>query len=444
MRDVCAISALAILAGAATAEVPTKWSYQLQARSSLDAGIPAFNLPMFSSLSSQYVTLDEDGGVAVRLFISGNPNEGVFYGKDGTGGVVVSGFGVDPIWSTTCDLRNGMFVIEQGSFDDGAELYDTMGNLITTFTPGGNEGTSGFSSVTLTSDGAICYRGDFGFAVDKIVIDEFNPTRNQTLVASTASGYDFLFAPEINDARQVVFNSIPSSGPSRRIVRVEPDLSPTTIAETGGVWNSFVNSVAIAQSGHVGFSARRSADSVWEVIADDGVTTTVIADGNDPDISNSSLINFPPAVNSDGWVVFRATDTSNNSTAIWVGDGDNIVKLAEFDQMIQTDLGLIPLGFDFGGTTGRQVANGVVDINDSGQVAFAAFLRNGTIGVFVATPDDQCEVDFTNDGELDFFDLSAFLMALSNEHPSSDFSGDGEYDFFDVSAFLQAFAEGCP
>ena len=444
MRAMCAMSALAICAGTAMCEVPTEWIYELQCRSSLDAGIPAFNLPQFSSLSSQYVTLGEDGGVAIRAFFNGSPNEGVFYGKDGVGGIIFSGTGVDPIWSSTSDLRNGMLVIEQGSFDDGAELYDTSGNLIRMFTPGGNEGTSGFSGVTLTSDGAICYRGDFGFAVDKIVIDEFSPTRFQTLIASTGTDYDFLFAPEINDARQVVFNSIPATGPTRRIVRVEPDLSSTIIAETGGVWNSFVNSVAIAQSGHVGFSARRSADSVWEVIADDGVTTTVIADGNDPDIQNSSLINFPPAVNSDGWVVFRATDVSNNSTAIWVGDGDNVVKLAEFDQMIETDLGMLPLGFDFGGLTGRQVANGVVDINDNGQVAFAAFLRNGTIGVFVATPVEACAVDFTGDDELDFFDLSAFLMALSNEDPAADFSGDGEYDFFDVSAFLQAFAKGCP
>ena len=52
--------------------------------------------------------------------------------------------------------------------------------------------------------------------------------------------------------------------------------------------------------------------------------------------------------------------------------------------------------------------------------------------------------DFTGDDELDFFDVSAFLQALSNERPEADFNMDGEYDFFDVSAYLQAFSKGCP
>ena len=50
--------------------------------------------------------------------------------------------------------------------------------------------------------------------------------------------------------------------------------------------------------------------------------------------------------------------------------------------------------------------------------------------------------DLTGDGELDFFDVSAFLQALMNEEPVADFSGDGQYDFFDVSAFLQAMSSG--
>ncbi len=62
---------------------------------------------------------------------------------------------------------------------------------------------------------------------------------------------------------------------------------------------------------------------------------------------------------------------------------------------------------------------------------------------FVDEPVD-CPADFTGDGSLDFFDLSAFLTALSNEDPAADFSGDGSYDFFDVSAYLSAFGMGCP
>ncbi len=56
----------------------------------------------------------------------------------------------------------------------------------------------------------------------------------------------------------------------------------------------------------------------------------------------------------------------------------------------------------------------------------------------------HCVADFNNDGASDFFDLSAFLMALSNENDIADLNSDGEFDFFDVSAFLMAFGEGCP
>ena len=88
--------------------------------------------------------------------------------------------------------------------------------------------------------------------------------------------------------------------------------------------------------------------------------------------------------------------------------------------------------------------NGVVDINNAGQVAFAAFLRNGTIGVFVATPASSCLADLNGDGLLDFFDVSAFLNAYNAMDPIADFTGDGNFDFFDVSGFLNAFNAGCP
>ena len=50
------------------------------------------------------------------------------------------------------------------------------------------------------------------------------------------------------------------------------------------------------------------------------------------------------------------------------------------------------------------------------------------------------EGDFNGDGEKDFFDVSGFLTALSNDDPAADITGDCQFDFFDVSAFLSAFA----
>lgn len=47
-------------------------------------------------------------------------------------------------------------------------------------------------------------------------------------------------------------------------------------------------------------------------------------------------------------------------------------------------------------------------------------------------------------GELDFFDISAFLGMFSENNLDADLTGDGALDFFDISQFLTIFAQGCP
>jgi hypothetical protein len=442
---------LLVAAGSlASASIPTEWTFQLQCRSSLNPAIPSFNLPNISSLSSQYVALDADGTVAIRAFIgSGGITEGIFVGRDGTGGLVLTANNADPVWTTQITIRQGLLGLGDGGFDGGASVYNTDGTLFQRYNIGGPQGTSGFGGVDVTADGAIAYRGDFGFIGDKTVVDEFiGGVRTQRLVADSFSGpYSFLFAPRVNDARQVASNTIPVSGPSRRIVRWAPDNTPNTVAETGGLFSGFVNSIGLSEAGHVAFGARRAADSVWQVNRWDGTTTTTIAQGSNPDINNASLVNFPPVVNSDGWVAFRATDIAQNSTALWVGDGENLVKLIEYGQIMDSDLGPLPLGFDFGGTTGRQVLSGVIDINDAGQVAFAAFLQNGTIGVWVATPvtDPGCPADLTGDGLLNFFDLAAYLDLFNAGDPAADLaSPPGVLNFFDLASYLDLYNAGCP
>tara|TARA_R110002072_G_scaffold42064_16_gene118372 strand:+ start:66258 stop:67430 length:1173 start_codon:yes stop_codon:yes gene_type:complete len=57
----------------------------------------------------------------------------------------------------------------------------------------------------------------------------------------------------------------------------------------------------------------------------------------------------------------------------------------------------------------------------------------------------ECSADFAEPfGELDFFDVSAFLDLFANQDPRADLAGpDGAFDFFDVSAFLDSFGAGC-
>ncbi|MFG0299986.1 MAG: M64 family metallopeptidase [Phycisphaerales bacterium JB047] len=57
---------------------------------------------------------------------------------------------------------------------------------------------------------------------------------------------------------------------------------------------------------------------------------------------------------------------------------------------------------------------------------------------------DACApaADLTGDGEVDFFDVSAFLTAFNSQAPTADLDGDGQYTFFDVSSFLVLFSAG--
>ena len=57
---------------------------------------------------------------------------------------------------------------------------------------------------------------------------------------------------------------------------------------------------------------------------------------------------------------------------------------------------------------------------------------------------NTCVADMNGDGQLNFFDVSAFLMNFGDQDSSADFNGDGLFNFFDVSAFLSAFNAGCP
>ncbi len=51
--------------------------------------------------------------------------------------------------------------------------------------------------------------------------------------------------------------------------------------------------------------------------------------------------------------------------------------------------------------------------------------------------------DFNEDGVIDFFDISAFLVLFSNGNEGADLNSDGLIDFFDISAFLIHFGQQC-
>lgn len=94
-----------------------------------------------------------------------------------------------------------------------------------------------------------------------------------------------------------------------------------------------------------------------------------------------------------------------------------------------------------------EILSRATGVNNNGDIVGFGRLLDGTTGAFLIegfTAPSSCAADLNGDGNLDFFDVSAFLSAFTNQDPSADFTNDGNFNFFDVSAFLGAFSAGCP
>lgn len=83
----------------------------------------------------------------------------------------------------------------------------------------------------------------------------------------------------------------------------------------------------------------------------------------------------------------------------------------------------------------------IAEDNGDGSIVEAGI---DSVNLQVVNCDAGCPADLNGDGDLDFFDVSAFLTAFNAMDTSADFNSDGNFDFFDVSAFLTAFNAGCP
>ena len=82
----------------------------------------------------------------------------------------------------------------------------------------------------------------------------------------------------------------------------------------------------------------------------------------------------------------------------------------------------------------------IVSWEDDGYIAALRVNPDGRLG---NAPCSNADIS-DNFGELDFFDISAFLAAYTSLEPIADFNNDSQFDFFDISAFLNAYSAGCP
>ncbi|MEZ4648494.1 MAG: hypothetical protein R3E97_06820 [Candidatus Eisenbacteria bacterium] len=385
-----------VLTTPAEGTVPDYTTYQLEARSNFGDG---FNLPSGSSFNSGTPAIAPDGTVTVRLLVVGNTgNGGLFYGRDGVGGVVYDAptdrFVGDP------GINSAGEVSFERTWDfesEGVYVYDPVtGNSTLRVPVGGSLGIQNFGDPQINASGQVGCRVDLGSA-QAFVVDDAG---TQTVYAREGvDGVGYLFLGEFNDAGQLAgkvrLGGIDESRPDE-IRRYEPGGGFTTIAvdqnsDPGSIFTRFGNGVSLSNSGWVAFVGRTSVgDGIY---VSDGVTLRTIATVADPDINSIDF--FYPSVNDDGLCAFRAFDGAG-LRVIFAGDGTTLKRVVTEHDILPTDLGDARVDQN----DSSPVFGGNPAINDRGDVAFAATLTppdNNQIewgtGLFVARGLDPAAVD---------------------------------------------------
>ena len=159
------------------------------------------------------------------------------------------------------------------------------------------------------------------------------------------------------------------------------------------------------------------------------------------------LLPGTPAFN--GWGVARGV--SDDGTIVVGQNFYSINPGGNSDGFVWTETTGLMNAMDYFATIGLEL-DGIIDIRSVDTVSpdgstFAATGFEATTGelrsVIIST-NPVCQIDFNGDGELNFFDVSQFISALSTQDASADLNDDGLFNFFDVSSFLSLYAQGCP
>jgi Bacterial Ig domain len=179
-----------------------------------------------------------------------------------------------------------------------------------------------------------------------------------------------------------------------------------------------------------------------------------------------------------GWVLaelynLQATATSFAIDDTYITQGPGLLTITGENGLLTNDLDqpeiLISVDLEFSSHP-EYIAplNGTVSVNADGSFTYqpdtgfvgvdtfsyrtTAMIPNTLIpvlsdpaSVVVVVEDAECgPADLTDDGVLNFLDVSAFLGAFGESDPVADFTNDGILNFLDVSAFLSAFSTSCP
>ena len=184
-----------------------------------------------------------------------------------------------------------------------------------------------------------------------------------------------------------------------------------------------------------------------------GSLVEIAREGTPAPGAGSAVFDFlsRPVLNTPGQIAFSSqlagSDFSGNGIYATNLDGQ-LIEIARTGELFDVDddpsvddlRQIQSLGFfaNIGDGNG-----GASPFNDQGQLAFQAFFTDGTAGVFVsnlvATASEPILLGDVNlDGEVNFLDISPFIVVLSTGvfQAEADVDQSGNVDFLDISPFI--------
>ena len=402
-----ATSILAV-ASLADAALPAYGGIELQARSNLLVNDNGWNLPPGSSFNSISASINSAAQVAFRVQVvpdAGDPGlsrPGVWLGAHGVGGLVYTGDIDALIDNDACinDAGDVIFTISSTGFGNTLYLYDASA---------GSAAAVNTLPVIPNSYQSPCVNasGDIGFQASFSGGRAYAARLGGTTIPyvfdaglSPGSPYTYLYTPSFNGAGTIAAK-VATSADQFSAVEIRAFhsdgssqlLLANQATDAASPYSKFDNSLALAGNGAIAVIATRVADNRRVVLRGNGATTIEIA-AVDPAGTILELDSFAPAINDAGWVAFRARDA--NGQAIYLGDGNSLVRVIGNGDVVDTDLGVAQLGQH----DASAVFAGRPAINARGDVAFVAGVYpqgNNQIewgsGVFVAYADEMIFVD---------------------------------------------------
>lgn len=144
--------------------------------------------------------------------------------------------------------------------------------------------------------------------------------------------------------------------------------------------------------------------------------------------------------NKDGYLVAAG---AWQDTPTGVDSGSAYTFQLNAQGILQSSSKLVPSDSSENTEFGTAIAIDTTGIVIIGAPEDDEFVTNGG-AAYLFSSDSVCLADINGDGAINFFDVSAFVLAFQSNDPIADFTNDGSFNFFDVSAFLLAYTEGCP